>query len=545
MLDSTKEDISIVLCGKAGQGIQTIEVVLTKILKQSGYNVFATKEYMSRVRGGVNTTSIRVSSKRVSAPVDRIDVLVPLTTARTKHLAKRISPGTIVLEQTEKDIFANISAVGTLCAIFKMDTNIISEYLKLFFSKKGDEIVAKNIEAMLKGYGIGKGLLDSVKISIDVKPDNKVKDEMLLSGAEAAGLGAVCGGCDFISAYPMTPSTGVFTFLAEHSHDFGIVAEQAEDEISAINMSLGAWYAGARAMVATAGGGFALMVEGLSLSGMIETPAVIVIGQRPAPATGLPTRTEQGDLNFALYSGHGEFPRIIFAPGTIEDTFYVTQKAFDLADKYQAPVIILVDQLLMDSYNNIPSLNIEGIEVKKYFVETSKDYKRYVLTKDGISPRGIPGFGSGLVAADSDEHDEEGHITEDLELRTMMVDKRLKKFDAIKAEAMPAELIGSKDYETLIIAWGSTNPAIKEALETINSDKIAFLYFKQVYPLPSGIKDYLTKAKRIVIIENNATCQFGDLIKLHTGFEIKEKILKYSGLAFSVEEIIEGIKKYG
>ena len=540
-----KEDISIVLCGRAGQGIQTIEVVLTKILKQSGYNVFATKEYMSRVRGGVNTTSIRVSSKRVSAPVDRIDVLVPLSEGRTKHLVKRISAGTVVLEQTGKDIFSNISAVGTLCAFFGIDTNKVSELLKQRFSKKGDEVVSKNIEAMLKGYEKGKALLDSGKISIAVKPDEKVKSEMLLSGAEATGLGAIAGGCDFISAYPMTPSTGTFTFLAQNSHDFGIVAEQAEDEISAINMSIGAWYAGSRAMVSTAGGGFALMAEGLSLSGMLETPTVIVLGQRPAPATGLPTRTEQGDLNFALYSGHGEFPRIIFSPGTIEDTFMAVQKAFDLADKYQIPVIILVDQLLMDSYNNIPAINTDGMDIKKYFVETSKDYKRYAITQDGISPRGIPGFGSGLVVVDSDEHDEEGHITEDLELRTKMVDKRLKKLDAIKAEAIPAELIGSKDYETLIVAWGSTNPAIREALEIINSNKIAFLYFKQVYPLPAGVLDHLNKAKNVVIIENNATCQFGGLIKLHTGFEIKEKILKYNGLAFSVEEIVEGIKKYG
>ncbi|MEK7375866.1 MAG: 2-oxoacid:acceptor oxidoreductase subunit alpha, partial [Candidatus Margulisiibacteriota bacterium] len=363
---------------------------------------------------------------------------------------------TINNEKVRLRITLEVSAVATgfgiLCALFKVDTNIISDHLKQVFSKKGDEIAAKNIEAMLKGYGAGKVLLDSGKISIDMKPDEKVKGEILLSGAEAVGFGAVAGGCDFISAYPMTPSTGVFTFLAGQSHDFGIVAEQAEDEIAAINMSLGAWYAGARAMVATAAGGFALMVEGLSLSGMLETPTVIVVGQRPAPATGLPTRTEQGDLNFAVYSGHGEFPRIVFAPGTLEDTFYVTQKAFDLADRYQVPVIILVDQLLMDSYNNIPALNIEDLEIKKYIIETAKDYKRYALTQDGISPRGIPGFGSGLVAVDSDEHDEEGHITEDLEVRTKMVDKRLKKLDAIKTEALPAELIGSKDYETLIVA---------------------------------------------------------------------------------------------
>ena len=330
--------------------------------------------------------------------------------------------------------------------------------------------------------------------------------------------------------------------MAQHSRDFDIVVEQAEDEISAMNMAVGAWYAGARAMVTTSGGGFALMVEGLSLAGMLEMPVVIHLGQRPAPATGLPTRTEQGDLLFALHAGHGEFPRIILAPGSIEDAFYLTQKAFNLADKYQVPVFLLTDQYLLDSYYNIPSLTTSSLHIERCIVRTDKDYKRYKITPDGISPRGIPGFGEGLVVVDSDEHNAEGHITEDFEVRTKMVDKRLKKLGSMKKEAIPPELVGSKNYKTLIVGWGSTYHVVKEAIGHLGREDISFLHFKQVYPLPLATSDYLKKARRRVVIENNATSQFGSLIELCTGINIEKKILKYNGLPFFLEEVMENMR---
>jgi 2-oxoglutarate ferredoxin oxidoreductase subunit alpha len=279
------------------------------------------------------------------------------------------------------------------------------------------------------------------------------------------------------------------------------------------------------------------MVEGLSLAGMIESPMVVHIGQRPGPATGLPTRTEQGDLLFALYSGHGEFPRIILAPGTIEDCFYLAQNAFNLADKYQVPVFILTDQYILESHYNIPSLDPTRTPLKKHFVETKQDYRRYELTMAGLSPRGIPGFGEGLVVLDSDEHDEEGHITEDLDLRTKMVNKRLKKLDLIRNDTIPPELIGPKNYKTLIIGWGSTYHAIREALERLGREDTALLHFKQVYPLHPDTIAWIKKAKKTVIVENNGTAQFGQLIRMQTGFDMGRKILKYNGLPFSVEEL--------
>lgn len=285
------------------------------------------------------------------------------------------------------------------------------------------------------------------------------------------------------------------------------------------------------------------MSEGLSLAGIIETPVVIHLAQRPGPATGLPTRSEQGDLLFALFAGHGEFPRIIFAPGKTEDVFTLSLKAFDLADKFQVPIIIMTDQYLLDSSFLVPSIDVSKIKNKNHIVKTNKDYKRYKLTKNGISPRGIPGYGKGLVVVDSDEHDQEGYITEDLDLRIKMVDKRLKKMDLIKKEIEPPELIGNKNYKTLVIGWGSSYYTIKEALKRLDDKNMAFLHYKQLYPLHPDTIKYIKKANKTAVIENNATSQFAKLIKMETGIQIDNSILKYNGLPFGVEEIVKELKK--
>lgn len=564
-----KDEVSVVLCGEAGQGIQTVEQILARCLKLSGFHVFATKEYMSRVRGGSNSTEIRISSKRVSAYLDRIDILIPFHQGAIKHVEKRITPETIVLGDKEiifKDsplevkefidvpfskiasdiggrIYVNIIAAGVVLGTVGVEQHLLTNFIREFFSKKSEDVIKRNIEAIKKGYEVGTQILNSGKIEFTIRSSPRIKDENLLNGAEAVGLGALAGGCKFLSSYPMSPSTGVMVFLSQRMDDFDIVVEQAEDEISAINMAIGASYGGARSMVTTSGGGFALMIEGVSLAGMLEIPVVIHLGQRPGPATGLPTRTEQADLELALYSGHGEFPRIILAPGNLKDAFFLTQKAFNLADKYQIPVFVLTDQYLIDSLMNLPLLDISDTRDENHVVKTHKGYKRYELTEDGISPRGIPGFGEGLVGVDSDEHDEEAHITEDLVLRKKMVDKRLKKLDSIKKEIVPPELVGSSNYKVLITGWGSTYNVVREALQELGREDISFLHFKQVYPLYEGTGDYLQKAQKNIIIENNATSQFGKLIKLYTGVDIEAKILKYNGLAFSVEEVAAEIKK--
>jgi len=559
-----KEDVSIVLCGEAGQGIKTIELILVHVLKKSGYNVFGTKEYMSRIRGGSNSTIIRVSDKNVKSMKDKIDILIPLDSKAIEHVADRLSDNTIILGDKElltdtkyeiidipllkiakeigSKIYLNIVACGVVLALFNSNLDLLNEFVTEKFESKGKAIVDNNIEAAKSGFELGKALYDDSKVRIDIKRDPKIKDDYFLNGNDAVGYGALMGGCNFISSYPMSPGTGVLTFLSEHSKEMEIVVEQAEDEISAINMGIGAWYAGARALVTTSGGGFALMGEGISLSGIIETPIVVHIAQRPGPGTGLPTRTEQGDLEVALYSGHGEFPRIILAPSSIENTVKTTAEAFNLADKYQVPVIILTDQYFLDSFYNTTKLDLD-IKVDDKIIKTDKDYKRYKLNASGISPRGIPGFGDGLVHVDSDEHDEYGRLTEDLDIRVKMTDKRLHKLDSIKKDIIEPVFTGSKDYETLVIGWGSTFNVINDALKEINNKKIGYLHFTQVYPISDKIKPYLDKAKNIIIIENNATAQFAKLLKIVTGVEIEHKILKYNGMHFYLEELVEKINE--
>jgi len=559
-----KNDISIVLSGEAGQGIRTVELLIIRALKNSGYNVFSTTELMSRVRGGNNTTEIRISNKNILAFVDKINILIVLSKDAFVRIENRISKDTVIIgedsfiEEKYKNgeynikevaissltkevgglIYSNIITFGLLVGIFNIDLNLIKEYITNHFSTKGKIIIENNISAVIKGYEKGNEL----NLEIQIKKDDKIKNQVILSGTESIGIGALAGGCNFITAYPMSPSTGVIHFLAKHSEEYGVVVEQAEDEISAINMIQGAWYAGARAMTTTSGGGFALMEEGISNAAITEVPIVIHLAQRPGPSTGLPTRTEQGDLNLALYAGHGEFPRIIFAPGNFTDGIYLTQKAFNLADKYQVPVIILTDQFYIDSYQSIKSIDFSDFKVENHYTETDNDYKRYKITEDGISPRGIPMYGEGFVRFDSHEHDEEGFITEDFNTRKKMVDKRLKKSELISKESIDAEIIGSKNYKTLIVGWGSTYGVIKEVIEEINDDDLAFAYFKQIYPLPNNTKEILSKAKKLIIIENNTTAQFGQLIKRFTGAEFTKQILKYNGMPFSVEEIIEKLK---
>jgi 2-oxoglutarate ferredoxin oxidoreductase subunit alpha len=423
-----------------------------------------------------------------------------------------------------------------------VDIEHLKDCVRHFFAGKPENVVEDNARAAEAGYKAAGELNLPTDLKLSMDTDTQVKGELLLNGSEAVGMGAIAGGCNFVCSYPMSPSTPVLTFLAQHGRDFGMVVEQVEDEIAAMNMAIGAWYAGARAMVTTSGGGFALMVEGLSLAGMLESPMVIHIGQRPGPATGLPTRTEQGDLQFVLRAGHGEFPRIILTPGTLEDGFYLTQKAFNLADKYQVPVFVLTDQFYIDSYYNISGLDLSKVSVQKHVVETSKDYRRYESAEDGISPRGIPGHGEGLVVVDSDEHDEEGHITENLDLREQMVDKRLAKGYALEEEMVPPELVGPEDYRNMVVCWGSTYHAVREALERLGRSDTAMLHYRQVYPLHASTVDYLNQADRTVIVEGNATGQFADVISLHAGIDIDDGILKYNGLSFSVEELVDGLK---
>jgi 2-oxoglutarate ferredoxin oxidoreductase subunit alpha len=325
----------------------------------------------------------------------------------------------------------------------------------------------------------------------------------------------------------------------------GLIVEQAEDEIAVINMALGASFAGAPSMAATSGGGFALMVEGVSLAAMTETPMVIVVGQRPAPATGLPTRTAQADLEFVLHAGHGEFPRAIFSPGSIEQCFELSQKALQVADRYQGPVFILTDQFLADSYRAVAPFRLDAMPLVQPWSSEGRQfatpYRRFTITEDGISPRLLPGLTEHLVVADSDEHTEDGHITEDLGVRSKMVQKRLKKGEGIRAAALPPELQGAKEPDLLLITWGSNKGAVEEASVTLQTKgmRVATLHFAQVWPLvPEHFTGPLQEAKEVVAVEGNATGQLARLIRQETGFHIERRILRYDGLPITPEFIL-------
>ncbi len=561
----SRRDVSIVLCGQAGMGIGTVESLLMYILKNAGFHVFATKEYMSRVRGGQNSTTLRIGSSPVRANIDRIDLLIPLDRGAVVHVRERISRQTIILADPEivdaselpqevrcietplarlaKDIgnkiYSNIIAVGLVGACSGVDKSCMADFIRKRFAEKDQRVIDENLRALEAGTKLGDALTAGGGLGFDLKPDTAVANQKLISGSEAIGLGAIAGGCNFIGAYPMSPSTGLLSFLAKHADQFGIVVEQAEDEIAGINMAVGAWYAGARAVASTSGGGFALMTEGLSLAGIMESPLVVHIAQRPGPATGLPTRTEQGDLELALYAGHGDFPRAILAPGNLEQGFELMRHAFGLADKTQSPVFVLTDQYFIDTHYTVSMPDVSNCSTEHFFVKTDKEYKRFAFTETGLSPRGIPGYGGGLVVTDSDEHTEEGHITEDLNLRIRMVDKRLKKLALLEQAALEPTLWPNGDFKVLVICWGSTRPLIEEAIAQLGRGDIAMLHFAQLWPIHPKAVEIISRAKKVICLEGNATGQFAKLLKLHKDIQVDELILKYNGLQFSVEEIIK------
>jgi 2-oxoglutarate ferredoxin oxidoreductase subunit alpha len=373
---------------------------------------------------------------------------------------------------------------------------------------------------------------------------SRAGDHCKFDGNQAIALGALLGGCQFMAAYPMTPATSIMHYFSTAAQKIPAHFEQAEDEISAINMALGASYAGVRSMVATSGGGFALMQEGVSLAGMTETPIVIIVSQRPGPATGLPTRTEQGDLNFILHAGHGEFPRIIFAPGSIDETIALARKSFDLTDRYQIPVFLLTDQYFADSVQIVEDDIPTGMSRREYRV-FEPPYQRYKLMEDGISPLTYPGLSEALVKVDSDEHDEEGKITEDLNMRIHMVNKRLRKLELLRNEAVPPTYYGKRDAAAVILCWGSNKLIVKEALGKILQDGIsaAALHFGQVYPLTADmIAPYGLESKKLICVENNAQGQFAGLLKRELGCGVDHHVLKYNGECFTVEELYQILK---
>lgn len=560
-------EISIIICGQAGQGIQTVGYVLAKAVLRSGCYVFAWQDFQSRIRGGESSFRIVINDNLISSLPEKYDILISMDKSNTPFYVPLIKKSGIILAENGpgespveahfqkvaeevggNKIYANASAVGTVSGIIGLDFKEIEKVFKEEFSGKGDEVVNKNLA--VAGYSFDAAVKAGGKKFPGIKklgnPGRKI-----LTGNESLALGAIAGGCGFMSAYPMTPSTGIITYLSETSHKTGILIEQAEDEIAAVNMCLGASFAGVRSLTATSGGGFCLMVEGLSLAAMTETPLVVVLGQRPGPATGLPTRTEQGELNFALHAAHGEFPRFIFAPSDAASAFRLMIKAFEMSQKYRVSAIVLTDQYLADSYWTVEDFNFDNIKLNDYFSkpgDIAGEFKTYSINETGVSQRLKPGESENLVIADSDEHDQYGHITENLTIRKMMVEKRWKKLCLMTDEMNVAVPDGLYGAEVVLVSWGSTGPAASKAAEVLvkNGIKTKSINYTEIWPLKIP-KEFVDKKRKfkIVVVENNFTGQFAGLLEKY-GVKIDAKINKYNGLPFTAEEITGEVTKiYG
>lgn len=546
------DDLTICIGGEAGQGLDTMGQLLAKGLIRSGYEILVTQNYMSRIRGGHNTFSIRAGLMPLLGPSEEIHILAAFTRESIDlHQNELASQHRILTSQelapqgqdtilavpfqdlAQDKILHNVAALGCLSGLLNLDPQTISDLIQSVFGKKDPTLAQKNHAAFQNGVAWIKDHAGSGP-SLDQaqKPD---QPRLMLAGSEAVALGAMAGGVNFCSFYPMTPSTGVALNLAAHDDELGCVVEQAEDELSAINMAIGASFAGARSIVPTSGGGFALMGEGISLAGMTETPVTIVLAQRPGPATGLPTRTEQSDLELALYSGHGEFPRIVMAPGNPEGCFHLTRQAMDLAQRYQSPAIVLTDQFLADSYRPVRPFDLDSLPPVQGPDTSSfpQDYVRFEITASGISPRALPGCGPALVVADSDEHTPDGHITEDHQVRTDMVDKRRRKGQGLRQEVIPPDITGPKAPDVLLLCWGSSKGAVQEAAAIVEDSgpRVGTIHFSQVWPLdPGQFLDRLRAAGQVIGVESNASGQFAALIRKETGFEVAARILRYDGL---------------
>jgi 2-oxoglutarate ferredoxin oxidoreductase subunit alpha len=565
-------DFNFMVGGEAGQGVQSVGFLLAKVFARGGYHIFADQDYESRVRGGHNFFRVRVSDSKIGAIAENVNMLIALNMESIQlHQLKTVNQGIIIFdgekieevssnngslfsiplerlaeEKAGAKLMLNTVALGAALAVVDYDLNILNTILVDQFGK--GEVADKNIAAAKAGYDYAQSEhKDNLR---KLKPISEAK-RMLLTGNEAISLGAIAAGCKFMAAYPMTPASSIMEYMAAKSKEFDLVMVHAEDEIAAINMAIGAAYAGVRAMTATSGSGLCLMVEGIGLAGITETPIVIIDGQRPGPAVGLPTRTEQGDLQFVLHAHHGDFPRAVLAPADVEDAFWTTVKAFNWAEKYQLPVIILTDQHLASSYATVDQLDLSQVTIDRGLLFSEKeappfDYMRHKVTKSGISPRALPGLGKALVVTDCDEHDEKGHLTEDAGERMAQVQKRLRKFIPLKKEIGTPRKYGFRGAETTLIGWGSTYGAIHEAVDILRKEdaSVNMLHLNELWPFPAkAIVNAVSKARNSYVIENNATGQLAQLIKVETGYDVSGRILKFDGRPFTPAYIAEAVRK--
>ncbi|SDX88017.1 2-oxoacid:acceptor oxidoreductase subunit alpha [Halobellus clavatus] len=572
-------DFNWAIGGEAGDGIDSTGKIFAQALSRAGRHVFTSKDFASRIRGGYTAYKVRTAVDQVQSVVDRLDVLIALTPRTIEENLDELHDGSVIIYDGERTtmenveipdgmigldvplkrlaeeaggaIMRNVVALGAACEVANFPIENLDSALEKRFGSKGKSLVENNKEAARKGQDHVATEYDH---DLEYDLETTDSDYVLLNGDQAIGMGAIAAGCKFYAGYPITPATDVMEYLTGRIEQFGGHVLQAEDELSAINIALGAARAGARSMTATSGPGIDLMAETFGLVATSETPLVVVDVMRSGPSTGMPTKQEQGDLNMMLYGGHGEIPRLVLGPTTISECFWKTVEAFNLAEKYQTPVYIAADLSLAVTEQTFPpeAFDMDEVEIERGKVvdeETIEEWQNekgqftpHAITADGVSPRAFPGTADGAHMSTGLEHDELGRRTEDTEMRVEQVDKRTRKVDTAREEEdwSPREF-GDPDSENLVISWGSNEGAMEEAIEFLEEDgvDVRFLSVPYLYPRPD-LSDAVDSAENVIVVECNATGQFADVVE-HDTLSRVDRVNKYDGVRFKADELADEI----
>lgn len=577
-------DIAIMIGGRAGDGSLVTGEILAKVLAETGLEVFTVKDFPSNIRGLPTNYTIRGKDRPIMARKDHVDVLLALDEEAVKlHGDELPRDGVLVYDNSggsepewdrddvhlyevplkdmavenlggaRAEIFKNVISLGVLAQLLSIDVKLVEEIVAKEFERKGEEIVGKNLEAISLGVTFAQEHLE--KVDPYVLEGREREDRLLVMGDWAIGYGALVAGCRFYAGYPITPATEIMEWLAEHLPAYQGVVVQAEDEIAAVTMALGASFAGLRAMTGTAGPGAALMTEAVSMAGMAEIPLVLVHGQRAGPSTGMPTKTEQSDLKHALFASHGDFPRVVLSPGTVEEAFYLTAQAFNLAELYQLPVTLLTEQAICQNKQTIPPLDLSRIEVRRgklinrveALAANGGVFKRYELTEDGVSPRTVPSLVGGVHEATTVEHDEEGFTTEDPELRKAMMAKRMRKLEAAREDLPAPVLHGDPSARVAFVSFGYVTGAILEAMQVLEAEGIAtkFVQLRTLWPFHrEEVLSLLEDLDHLFVVEHNYTGHLAFLLPSLLGKALPSTpIRRYDGKLFTPGEIAAQVRE--
>jgi 2-oxoglutarate ferredoxin oxidoreductase subunit alpha len=574
-------EISVGIAGAAGDGLDRSGDTLARTAARLGLHVHTYNSYQSLIRGGHTWLRLRLSEEQVFSHGDHLNVLIALNQDSIERHAPEVEPGGAVLFNSAKlscdpalvregvrlvpipvpeltkdlgrllPVMQNTVALGALLHLVGFDVDVMADILAETFKHKGEEIIGQNVALLRAGYEHAVRTAQPLDYAWTFTRERRA----IVNGNEMTALGAVAGGCKFYSAYPMSPASSILHWMAAHSDRCGVLVKQAEDELAVVNLAIGAGHAGVRAMCATSGGGFALMTEAIGMAGMIETPVVIVNVQRGGPSTGLPTKTEQGDLNQAIGASQGDFPRVILAPRDAEDCYYASVQAFNLAETFQLPVIILTDLLLAEHRTTLdpgaisPDVAIErGEWVTEPDAGHGAGFLRYRITPSGISPRARPGIPALQHVSATDDHDERGVLISDEHtnpaIRRKMHEKRMRKMVGVLRQLPPPELEGPADAEVTLVGWGSTWGVIREARAQLAEAGVQAnqLHFKYLWPLHADeAKALLGRCKRTICIENNISGQFARHLRAETGLSVDHLLLRYDGEPFEPRYITDRV----